>query len=103
MARLIAVANMKGGVGKTTTVISLAETLAARSIDYASRTGRRQSTVLVVDLDAQASASFALAGDERLMSLIRRGQTLDGFLERYLIRREEVSLKYLIAHKVSDV
>ena len=103
MARLIAVANMKGGVGKTTTVISLAETLAARSIDYASRTGRRQSTVLVVDLDAQASASFALAGDERLLSLIRRGQTLDGFLDRYLIRREEVNLKSLIAHKVSDV
>jgi chromosome partitioning protein len=103
MASLIAVANMKGGVGKTTTVISLAETLAAHSIERSAKTGGSPCSVLVVDLDAQASASFALAGDDRLTSLIRECKTVDGFLEKFLISREEVRLGSFISHNVSDV
>ena len=52
MARILAVANQKGGVGKTTTVVSLGAALAER--------GER---VLVVDLDAQACATFSLGVD----------------------------------------
>jgi len=48
-ARVIAVANRKGGVGKTTTVVNVAAELGSR--------GRR---VLVVDLDTQAHASLGL-------------------------------------------
>ena len=70
--KFLAVANMKGGVGKTTTVVSLAETLAADD---------SEATVLVVDLDPQASASLCLAGDDVLAEMIEGGRTLQDFVE----------------------
>jgi chromosome partitioning protein len=103
MAKLIAVANMKGGVGKTATVVGLAETLAANAIDDAIKDDTTPKSVLVVDLDAQASASFALSGEDRLMFLIDNRQTIDGFLERYLIKGQEVALSSLVSSRISDV
>lgn len=103
MAKLIAIANMKGGVGKTATVVGLAETFAARAIEKRRRTGVESKPVLVIDLDAQASASFALAGDYKLTQLIKSGRTIDGFLDRYLIKSRNESLESSVSHKISDV
>jgi chromosome partitioning protein len=88
--KLIAVANMKGGVGKTTTVVMLAEALAADG-----------ARVLVVDLDPQASVSVCLAGDALLSQMITRGRTLEAYLALKLITRHKPDLSARIQSGVS--
>jgi chromosome partitioning protein len=74
MSRVLAVANQKGGVGKTTTVVSLGAFLAAA-----------EKRVLVVDVDPQANATSSLGIDKHavpasIYDVIVSGMPMDSAL-----------------------
>lgn len=86
-ARIVAVANQKGGVAKTTTTINLGAYLAAA--------GRR---VLVVDLDAQANATTCLGKDPRALAAGAYEVLIEGHpVEQALMQTERVGLDLLPA------
>lgn len=92
MAQVLAVTNMKGGVGKSSTIICLADTLAARG----------KGPVLVIDVDTQASSSYCLAGDACLTELIESGKTIDQFIGRRLVEGEALPLEHFVRRQVSN-
>lgn len=67
MAQVLAFANQKGGVGKTTTVVSVGAALV--ELGY---------RVLVVDLDAQACATFSLGIDPEDVQICTREILIKG-------------------------
>ena len=66
MATVLSMINLKGGVGKTTTTVAVAEILAAE----------HQKNVLVIDLDPQTNATVMLIGEEKWNKLNDAGRTL---------------------------
>jgi chromosome partitioning protein len=85
MSRIYAIANQKGGVGKTTTAVNLGAYLAAA--------GQR---VLLVDVDPQANATSTLGVDRQSLSLSTYEVLLDGApADRAILLTKQVHLDLL--------
>jgi chromosome partitioning protein len=74
MGYVIAIVNMKGGVGKTTTTVNLATCFAK---DYGMR-------VLIVDLDTQINATLSLIPPLQFATLRKENRTLKQLVEQLI-------------------
>ena len=96
MAHVISTINLKGGVGKTTTTVALAEILSGEF-------GKR---VLVIDLDPQTNATTILIGEDTWKELNAAGHTLATLFEDALRGPQEPArfdLRATLQKRVSSV
>lgn len=93
MRNTIAVMNTKGGVGKSTIVLTVAETL---SVFHG-------KNVLVIDSDAQASVSAMLMSTVSLRKLQAEGRTIVDYLVSAVLKDVPVEWTEFVVGGVSDV
>lgn len=93
MRNAIAVMNTKGGVGKSTLVLALAETLSAY----------HGKNVLVIDSDSQSSVSSMLMTIPNLHRLQQNGLTLVDFLVARVLQNTHADWPRFVVRNVSDV
>ena len=93
MRNSIAIMNTKGGVGKSTVVLALAETMATF----------HGKNVLVIDSDSQASVSSMLMTPVNLHKLQSEGLTLVDFLISSVLNNTPAEWPRFVVRGVSDV
>ncbi len=93
MRKTVAVMNTKGGVGKSTLVLALAETMSAF----------HGKNVLVIDADAQSSVSSMLVPVQSLHKLQSESATLVDYLVATVLRGAAATWTDYVVRDVSDV
>src|SRR5688572_1803050 len=93
MRNTVTVMNAKGGVGKSTLVLTMAETL---SVHHAKK-------VLVIDSDAHASISNMLISGDWFATLQDSSNTFVDYLIAAVLHSEDVSWDRYLVRGVSDV
>jgi chromosome partitioning protein len=72
---VISFINLKGGVGKTTSAVNVAATLAKREIKLGEKS-TKPASVLLIDLDPQSNASITLLNKDQYKELDDQDKTL---------------------------
>ena len=93
MRNAVAVMNTKGGVGKSTLVLALAETLATHF----------RKNILVIDSDAQASVSAMFMTTSNLHKLQTGGRSIVEFLVHSVLNEGAIDWPKYVVRGVSDV
>ena len=89
----IAVMNAKGGVGKSTLTMALAEALVVH----------HRKRVLVIDSDGQVSVSLMLLPISRLQALRDSQQTVVDLISQSVLQRQPVNWRTAAASRASDL
>lgn len=96
VAHVIATINLKGGVGKSTTSVALAEFM---SVEFGKR-------VLLIDLDPQTNATVMLIGEDKWKDLNANGRTLAQLFKDALEedkKKHKFDIKQALVKRVSNV
>lgn len=92
--RTITVFNNKGGVGKSTLTLLIADFFSSTAVMIAGRRAR----ILVVDLDAQNSSAIALVGKVAVNRQQKSGDTIDALLQ-LLLQGKKPGLSDFLLHR----
>ena len=93
MTKIISFINLKGGVGKTTTTLAIAEFLAEQE----------QQRVLVIDLDPQTNATISLIEEGEWQKLDAAGQTIQQLFRDKLEKTAVFDIQKAIISGVSNL
>lgn len=89
----IAIMNAKGGVGKSTLTMAIAETISAF----------HGKSILLIDADGQMSLSLMMASGEQLAQARAQEKTLVGYFARTILESREAEWPQYVMGGVSDL
>jgi len=93
--RSVAVFNNKGGVGKSTLTLLLADFFSSTSVTIKDRRAR----ILVIDLDAQNSSATALVGQTAVERYQKDGLTVDSLVQLLIQGKKPSLADFLITRR----
>lgn len=93
MGFFLAVANRKGGVGKSTISVMLAHAFAVWG----------NKRVLLIDLDAQSNSSLILQGGAGWIEAQKTSKNIAAYIEDKMYAIDQVKLQLYLAHFVGDL